>query len=78
MTLHLLDTNIVSHIIRRDQTVVQKRLRELATEDVAISAVTKGEMLYGLAKRTKTLWARASYRPSSKNHRCSTLDERNS
>ncbi len=53
MTLHLLDTNIVSHIIRRDQTVVQKRLRELGTEDVAISAVTKGEMLYGLAKRTK-------------------------
>ena len=51
MTLHLLDTNIVSHIMRRDDAVVLRRLGELETENVAISAVTKGELLFGLAKR---------------------------
>ena len=51
MTLHLLDTNIVSHIMRRDDQVVLRRLKELRTDDVAISAVTKGELLFGLARR---------------------------
>ena len=51
MTLHLLDTNIVSHIMRRDDQAVLRRLKELRTDDVAISAVTKGELLFGLARR---------------------------
>ncbi len=51
MILHLLDTNIASHIMRRDDGLVLKRLGDLAAEQVAISAVTKGELLYGLAKR---------------------------
>ena len=51
MTLHLLDTNIASHIMRRDNPVVLERLRELPAREVAVSAVTKGELLYGLAKR---------------------------
>ena len=51
MKLHLLDTNIASHIMRRDDAVVIERLGDLAAEHVAISAVTKGELLYGLAKR---------------------------
>ena len=48
----MLDTNIVSHIMRRDDQVVLRRLRELDTEDVTISAVTKGELLFGLARRS--------------------------
>ena len=51
MTLHLLDTNIVSHIVRQDQPMVLRRLLEIAVNDVAISAVTKGELFFGLARR---------------------------
>ena len=51
MKLHLLDTNIASHIMRRDDPIVLTKLGELETENVAISAVTKGELIYGLAKR---------------------------
>ena len=51
MTLYLLDTNIVSHFMRGDQPIIRQRLREIALQDLAISAVTKGEMLFGLAKR---------------------------
>ena len=51
MRLRLLDTNIASHIMRRDDAEVLKRLADLPTEEVAVSSVTKGELLYGLAKR---------------------------
>lgn len=37
--------------MRRDLPVVLKRLREIPANDVAISALTKGELLYGLEKR---------------------------
>ena len=53
MKLFLLDTNIVSHFMRGDQPIITQRLRETALHDVAISAVTKGEMLFGLAKRKR-------------------------
>ena len=53
MKLFLLDTNIVSHFMRGDQPTITERLRETALNDVAISVVTKGEMLFGLAKRKR-------------------------
>lgn len=51
MTLRLLDTNIVSHVIRGDRPEILRRLVDLPMEDIAISSVTEGELAYGLAKR---------------------------
>lgn len=48
---HLLDTNIVSHVIRGDDPRVRERLQRLPVGTVAISAVTEGELRYGLARR---------------------------
>lgn len=51
MSGYLLDTNIASHIIRGDRSAISRRLASLPMEDIAISAVTEGELLYGLAER---------------------------
>lgn len=48
---YLLDTNIASYIIRGDRPEIGRRLAALPMEDIAVSAVTEGEFLYGLAKR---------------------------
>ncbi len=50
-SVHLLDTNIVSHVIRGDEPLVRERLQSLAIGTVAISVVTEAELLYGLARR---------------------------
>jgi tRNA(fMet)-specific endonuclease VapC len=52
MSGYLLDTNIASHVIRGDRPEISCRLASLPMEDIAISAVTEGELLYGLAKRS--------------------------
>ena len=51
MSAWLLDTNIVSHIIKGDRPDIHRKLARLPMEDIAISAVTEGELFYGLAKR---------------------------
>ena len=51
MSAYLLDTNTASHVIRGDKARISRRLASLPMEDVAISAVTEGELLYGLARR---------------------------
>ena len=51
MTIWMLDTNIASHVIKGDQPEIIKRLATLPMEDIVISSVTEGELLYGLAKR---------------------------
>jgi tRNA(fMet)-specific endonuclease VapC len=51
MSGYLLDTNIASHVIRGDRPEITRRLTVLPMADIAISAVTEGELLYGLAKR---------------------------
>jgi tRNA(fMet)-specific endonuclease VapC len=51
MSGYLLDTNIASHVIRGDRPEISRRLASLPMEEIAISAVTEGELLYGLAKR---------------------------
>jgi tRNA(fMet)-specific endonuclease VapC len=51
MSAWLLDTNIVSHIIKGDRPDIQRKLVHMPMEDIAISAVTEGELFYGLAKR---------------------------
>lgn len=51
MSIHMLDTNIASHVIRGDQPEIFQKLTALPMEDLVVSAVTKGELRYGLAKR---------------------------
>jgi tRNA(fMet)-specific endonuclease VapC len=47
----MLDTNIASHIIKGDRPEIIERLASLPMSDIVISAVTEGELLYGLARR---------------------------
>jgi tRNA(fMet)-specific endonuclease VapC len=49
----LLDTNIASDAIKGNPVRVRERLVSLPIRSVAISAVTQGELIYGLAKRGK-------------------------
>ena len=50
MTRYMLDTNIVSHLLRQHPAVTL-RVHALPMEALCISAVTEGELRYGLAKR---------------------------
>lgn len=47
---HMLDTNIVSHLIKQHPSVVNQYSR-IAPEDMCISSVTEAELLYGVAKK---------------------------
>ncbi len=48
---YLLDTNIASDAIKGEPPSVRERLVSLPMRNVAISAVTQGELIYGLEKR---------------------------
>jgi tRNA(fMet)-specific endonuclease VapC len=48
---YLLDTNIASDAIKGDPVQVRERLVSLPMRSVMISAVTQGELIYGLARR---------------------------
>jgi tRNA(fMet)-specific endonuclease VapC len=48
---YLLDTNVISYIIKGRSPQARARLAALSVEEIAgISAITEGELLYGLAK----------------------------
>ena len=49
-TLYLLDTNTVSHLIKRHPQATQ-HLLAVPMHSVCISAITAGEVAFGLAKR---------------------------
>lgn len=49
-TSYMLDTNTVSHIIKREPRVTA-RLLQVPMHKVCISAITAGEIAFGLAKR---------------------------
>ena len=51
--LHLLDTDIASYIIKRHPPAVERRLAELPLSHVCVSAVTRAELMYGLARLPK-------------------------
>lgn len=51
MTIHLLDTNIASHVIRGDIPRISQRLAALPMRDIAVSVITEAELRYGVAKR---------------------------
>jgi tRNA(fMet)-specific endonuclease VapC len=49
MPLYLLDTDICSYAIKRKQPDLLSKIRAgLVSEAIAISAITRGELLYGL------------------------------
>lgn len=50
MTRYLLDTNTVSHLIKSHPLVAQ-RVTQVPMASLCISAITEGELLFGLAKR---------------------------
>ncbi len=50
MKRYMLDTNIVSHIFKQHPKVI-KCLTNKPMESICISAITEGELQYGLAKR---------------------------
>jgi tRNA(fMet)-specific endonuclease VapC len=50
MTRYMLDTNTISHLLR-DHPVVGRRVTETSMASLCMSAITQGELLFGLAKR---------------------------
>jgi len=50
MKRHMLDTNIVSHLIKAHPAVA-RRVTNVPMASLCISAITEGELLFGLAKR---------------------------
>jgi len=61
MTPHMLDTNTVSHLIR-EHPLVTKRLLAVPMASLCISAITAGELLFGLAKRPQATRLHAAVR----------------
>jgi tRNA(fMet)-specific endonuclease VapC len=53
-TLYLLDTNTVSYLIKRHPQVTQNLLA-VPMHSVCISAITAGELAFGLAKRPEAV-----------------------
>ena len=57
--LYLLDTNTVSYLIKRHPQVTQ-HLLEVPMHSVCISAITAGELAFGLAKRPEAVTLKAA------------------
>lgn len=52
--LYLLDTNMVSYIVTGKSQAARDRMADLSPDEIScISAITEGEIQYGLAKRPK-------------------------
>jgi tRNA(fMet)-specific endonuclease VapC len=48
---YLLDTNIASYVIKGNSPAVRRRIVQVPMAQLAISAVTEGELRYGTARR---------------------------
>jgi tRNA(fMet)-specific endonuclease VapC len=54
--LYLLDTNMVSYIVTGKSQAARDRMADLSPDEIScISAITEGEIQYGLAKRPKDI-----------------------
>ena len=49
--LYLLDTNILSHLVRQPQGVVAERIADVGEANVLTSVIVACELRYGAAKR---------------------------
>ena len=47
----MLDTNMASYIVRGANAGVMNRLDKVPPEQLCVSAITQGELLYGLARK---------------------------
>lgn len=56
----MLDTNTASFIIRGASPSLKQRLRAIPLSDLRISAVTEGELLYGLARKPQATALKAA------------------
>ena len=52
---YLLDTNTVSYIIRGKPPAVRARLKGIPFRQLAISAITEAELLYGVERETEAV-----------------------
>ena len=50
----LLDTNIVSHLVRYPQGIVKERIAQVGEESVCVSLVVAAELRFGAAKKKST------------------------
>ncbi len=48
---YMLDTNIVSHVIKATSPHVDEHMRNTPMSSICVSVITEAEMLYGLAKK---------------------------
>lgn len=48
---YMLDTNMASYIIKGHPPEIRQRLASLPMDCITISAITQGELLYGLARK---------------------------
>lgn len=48
---YMLDTNIVSHVIKATSPNVDEHMRNTPMSSICVSVITEAEMLYGLAKK---------------------------
>ena len=51
VTRYMLDTNMASYIVRGAGPALAARLRAVPIDQLCVSAVTQGELLYGLARK---------------------------
>ena len=47
----MLDTSVASHVIRGDRPELTRRLTHHPIDEIVVSAVTEGELLFGVARR---------------------------
>lgn len=61
--IFMLDTNAVSTFMRASNPVFDRRMKNVGEQRLVISAISRGETLYGLALNpgAKRLWAAAEY-----------------
>ena len=52
---YLLDTNIASYIVKGNSPAVRRRLVRHPMAEIAISAVTEGELNYGVARKREAV-----------------------
>jgi tRNA(fMet)-specific endonuclease VapC len=52
---YMLDTNIVSYLLKGQMPAVRTRFERATAQAIAISSITEGEVLYGLARKPDAL-----------------------
>jgi len=51
MGQYILDTNMVTHVVKGQVQALSRLKREAESSDICVSSITRGEIFFGLAKR---------------------------